>query len=266
MSDNYEERKQARIDRYKDRAQNAEKRGDQLYESGMSALRQIPFGQPIMIGHHSEKRDRNFRALAGAKIDKAMGEREKASYYEEKAQAAENNIAISSDDPEAIVKLQEKIEAAEEIQVIMKAANKIIQKKKLSDEEKIIELVKIDKISKETAKLLLAGDCMGYIGFPSYKLINNNANIRRMKERIAHLKRVSTQETTELKIGDVTICDNVEENRVQIFFPGKPNEEIRSFLKSNGFRWCRYNSAWQRHRSTRAQYLAKEAAKMACNR
>jgi len=37
MSDNYEERKQARIDRYKDRAQNAEKRGDQLYDSGMSS-------------------------------------------------------------------------------------------------------------------------------------------------------------------------------------------------------------------------------------
>ena len=262
MSSNYEERKQDRIDRYRERAENATTRSNNLYDSGMSSLKQIPFGQPILVGHHSEKADRNFRARAGAKIDRSMAERDKASYYEEKAQAAENNTAISSDDPEAVVKLQEKLNQAEEIQVIMKAANKIIQKKKLSDEEKIIELVKIDKISKETAKLLLAGDCMGCIGFPSYKLINNNANIRRMKERIAHLKRVSTQETTELKIGNVTICDNVEENRVQIFFPGKPSEEIRSFLKSNGFRWCRYNSAWQRHRSTWAQNLAKEAVKM----
>jgi len=200
MSDNYEERKQNRIDRYKKRAQNANNRSSQLYESGMSSLKQIPFGQPILCGHHSEQRDRNFRARAGAKIDKAMGERKKADYYEEKAQAAENNTAISSDDPEAVVKLQEKLNQAEEIQVIMKAANKIIQKKKLSDEEKIIELVKIDKITEKTAKGILAPDCMGCIGFPSYKLINNNANIRRMKERIAHLKRVSTQETTELKM------------------------------------------------------------------
>ena len=29
--------------------------------AGDKALSVIPFGQPILIGHHSEKRDRNYR-------------------------------------------------------------------------------------------------------------------------------------------------------------------------------------------------------------
>lgn len=35
---------------------------------------------------------------------------DKVSYYDQKAQAAENNTAISSDDPEAITKLKDKLD------------------------------------------------------------------------------------------------------------------------------------------------------------
>ena len=225
-------------------------------------LKQIPFGQPILVGHHSEQRDRNYRKRAGAKIDKAMHERDKASYYEDRARAAENNTAIYTEDPEAIIKLKEKIEKAEKVQEIMKAANKIVRKKSLSDDEKIIEISKIDGISESKAKELLMPDFCGRFGFPDYALTNNNANIRRMKQRLIKLEKISTQETTEIKIGEVTIRDNVEDNRVQIFFLGKPSEEIRSFLKTNGFRWSRFNAAWQRHRSSWAMDLAKKAAKI----
>ena len=57
-------------------------------------------------------------------------------------------------------------------------------------------------------------------------------------------------------LGD-RLIDNVEDNRLQIFFPEIPSEATRRELKSNGFRWSPSVGAWQRHRSNRATYLAK---------
>lgn len=89
---------------------------------------------------------------------------------------------------------------------------------------------------------------------------SNAANIRTVKERIALLENRSTDETQEETIGAATIVDNVEENRVQILFPGKPAEEIRTLLKQNGFRWSPSNGAWQMHRSPMALHRAREIA------
>ena len=43
-------------------------------------------------------------------MEKSVEAGKKAEYYEVKAEAAENNQAISSDDPEAIQKLMDKLE------------------------------------------------------------------------------------------------------------------------------------------------------------
>ena len=40
--------------------------------------------------------------------------------------------------------------------------------------------------------------------------------------------------------------ENVPENRLQIFFEGKPDEATRNILKENSFRWSPKAGAWQR--------------------
>jgi hypothetical protein len=45
--------------------------------------------------------------------------------------------------------------------------------------------------------------------------------------------------------------------RLQLLFDGKPNDEIRSILKSHGFRWSPYNEAWQRQLTNNAKYETK---------
>jgi len=104
-------------------------------------------------------------------------------------------------------------------------------------------------------------DFCGRIGFAGFNLTNNNANIRRLKLRLADLEKRSEQETTEKEENGITIIDNVEENRLQLFFPGKPCEEIRTDLKSSGFRWSRFNGCWQRHRSNAATWNAERIIK-----
>ncbi len=183
MANNYQERKQARINRYRELAEKNHAAASAKHQESRDMMSVIPMGQPILIGHHSEARDRRYRERAFNKIGQAVELENKANYYEQKAIAAENNTAISSDDPEAIKLLKEKLEKLEKLQEIMKAANKIIRNKKFTDEEKVQEMVKIG-LSEEGALKALKPDFCGRVGFASYSLQNNNANIKRIKDRI----------------------------------------------------------------------------------
>ena len=52
------ERKQNRIDRYNELARKAETKSIEAFEHSNSIVKCIPMGQPILVGHHSEKRHR----------------------------------------------------------------------------------------------------------------------------------------------------------------------------------------------------------------
>jgi len=256
----YEERRQERIDRLRERASKARVEAANLSSEAHRMASVIPFGQPILVGHHSERADRNFRNRIHNKLGKSVEASEKAEHYERRAESAEKNNSISSDDPEAAQKLKAKIERAEEYQETMRAANKIIRKK-ISDAEKITELQSRFGWEKETCQKLLEPDFCGRVGFANYQLTNNGANIRRMKQRIEELETRTGQETKETEFEGFKVVENVEENRIQLIFPGKPEAEIRTILKRHGFRWSPRNMAWQRHLNHSGRFAAVEAAK-----
>lgn len=162
---------------------------------------------------------------------------------------------ISSDDPQAIEKLQFRIDRAEKNQERMKFANKIVDSKKLSLEEKVKQLTE----HKFKAVTLLTPDFCGRLGFPSYLLTNNLANIKRMKERVKQLEAAKLDVEKEWKDEekDIRVVDSPTENRLMIFFPGKPEKEVIEQLKSYGFRWSPTSGAWQRYRSYQANAAAK---------
>jgi hypothetical protein len=110
--------------------------------------------------------------------------------YRDKAQAAIlrelKKMAISEAGGEIEV-LKQKIEKSEKVQETMKLANAILRKR-IPDEAKIQEIIKTTGLSETTVRKILVPDYMGRIGFPAFELTNNNANIRRMKERITELE------------------------------------------------------------------------------
>ena len=53
-------------------------------------------------------------------------------------------------------------------------------------------------------------------------------------------------EAKEYAIGDVKIVHNLEVNRLQLLFPGKPEADMIAKLKSKGFKWSPRFKAWQR--------------------
>lgn len=167
---------------------------------------------------------------------------------------------ISSDDPNALQLLKEKLEALQNYQDQMKSVNRIVKSKRANypQEERINDIMKMfPKSNESSVKQLFVPDFCGRVGFPDYKLTNNNAGIRSVKQRIADLERRSQEESSEEDYKGVTITDNVEDNRLQLFFPDKPSSEIRSMLKSSGFRWSPTNGCWQSYRGKHPMYNAK---------
>lgn len=97
--------------------------------------------------------------------------------------------------------------------------------------------------------------------FAPYELSNNNAEIRRQKDRVAELEGRSeaaaqqTEDDEQVAPG-VRLVKNAEAGRLQLFFDDKPAAEIRDTLKANGFRWAPSVSAWQRQLTDNALFAA----------
>lgn len=249
----YAAKRQAKIDRLRERAEAKEAQSSALYNQSDRMASCIPMGQPILIGHHSERRDRNFRERMHNKMRKAGELQDEAERLRRRAEAAEANTAIFSDAPNAVESLAAKIERLEKRQEAMRFVNKHVR---ANNKEALAEMGYTD----EQITKFFTPDFCGRVGFPSYALTNNSAVIRDAKKRMARLEAQRNDETQEFVIGAIRIVDNVEDNRIQVFFPGKPAEEIRSKLKHNGFRWSPYNGCWQSYRKQWSMDCAKEIA------
>lgn len=157
---------------------------------------------------------------------------------------------IMSDDPAALDKLRAKLNDLEALQARMKAVNAYFRKHKTLDG--CPELT-----PEQVAK--------GFNGFPSYALTNNNATIRRTRNRIAALEAEAARAATgntEDRIGNgYTLRENTELCRIQFVFDGKPDEDVRSLLKSHGFRWSPREGAWQRLLNDNARSAAARIAR-----
>ena len=158
------------------------------------------------------------------------------------------NHVIRSDDPNALEKLSEKLAECEKSQQYMKSLNSYYRKhgtcKGCPD------------LKPETAEKLDAKIGQAYSWdkqpFPSYALTNNNAEINRLKKRIAELERDKSVGFVgwEFPGGEVIVNDDI--CRLQIVFEDKPDEPMRNELKHNGFKWAPSEGAWQRQLNSNA--------------
>lgn len=150
---------------------------------------------------------------------------------------------IKFDDERAIEKLEEKLEDLKVTQERMKAANKAVRMK---DTEAGDDALREMGYSEEAIKELREPNYIGRIGYPSYLLTNNNQNIHRIEECLKRLKAVKEKGSSEQEYETFKVVENTEAMRYQIVFDGKPDAEVRTLLKSNGFKWAPSQGAWQR--------------------
>ena len=84
------ERQEARAERYREYADNADKRATAAFNASSAAVEHIPLGQPILVGHHSERAHRRALERSNSSMMRSVHESEKAAYYRQKAYAVEN--------------------------------------------------------------------------------------------------------------------------------------------------------------------------------
>jgi len=215
----YEERQAEKLERAQELADKNKIKSEANFKRSSDLADMIPTGQPIMVGHHSEGMHRNHLKKIDNAMRKGIEDSEKADYYDNKVKNLENAYAISQDDPEAIKKLKEKIQV-------------------LFVNQKKWRAVKVNK----NAKSCFDEDSQNW---KSVQLNSISAEIRRCKKRIEHLQALDKVKAQEWKNNNITLEINKDENRIMLYFPGKPDEETRTKLKRRGFRWSPRNMAWQ---------------------
>lgn len=112
---NMQEWAKAKSEKYEDWASSAQRKSNEYYESSNEGSGFLSLGEPIKVGHHSEKRhraliDRNW-ARIGKSVefsDKADGHESKAEYWAKRA----NDINLSM--PESIEYYEHQLEKAKE--------------------------------------------------------------------------------------------------------------------------------------------------------
>jgi hypothetical protein len=138
---------------------------------------------------------------------------------------------IKSNDPNALEKLRDKLQKAQEEHQGYKNFNKQARKE-------------------------------GKEPLSAYVLANSNSRIKVIKDRISKLEKLEEakkiEPKKEIEIDGIKIIDNLEADRLQIVFSYKPDADVRTILKKNGFRWSPTNGAWQRYRGENSLRIAKE--------
>ena len=159
---------------------------------------------------------------------------------------------ISADDPQAIQKLEAKLEKLQTAQDTMKAVNAYYRKHKTLDGCPNLSAERIEAMKGEMSSQWHIEDKP----YPSWALSNNNAEIRRIKGRIADLTKKQETAYAGWEFDGGMVEANKEDNRLQIYFEEKPDEKTREALKENGFRWSPKAGAWQRQLNDNAIYAA----------
>jgi hypothetical protein len=173
----YRERRLARAEKLRGWSASNEAKGDAAYERAHDIGAMIPMGQPILVGHHSERRHRRDIARIDAGMRASIELADKAARQASSADEIERQAAaaVYDDDPDAIERLEAKLAGLEAKREAYKAKRAEIRKTHR-------EALK-GKTAWEKEEVMRAA------GAPQYSITNLGGNITRTRDRIARLKR-----------------------------------------------------------------------------
>lgn len=169
---------------------------------------------------------------------------------------------IMAGDADAVDRLRKEIGDAERRQELMKAANAAIRKHSRAGADAQVAALIALGFGEARARELLVPDFLKRIGFADYQLTNNGSNIRRMRGRLKGLEVAKAKPDTQEEGANAKLEDSPADNRVRLFFPDKPERDVRRRLKDAGFRWAPSipGKPWQAYRNHNSIVAARREA------
>lgn len=247
-------------EKQRERKERAESRAAKLHAKASHQLahaddgiRGIPLGQPILVGHHSERRHRKAIETAQRKTRQAVETHDAAKSAEWSAR--NSGHAITSDDPEALVALRAKLADLEAGRERSKQINKAWRK---GGEEALRALDLPESVVKGVLRTM---ELCPWMKNPC-DTKNTSANIRRVKQRIEELEAAAARPEAEDIEGDgFTIEEDKDDCRIRFYFDERPDRETCRLMRHNGFKFSRANMAWQRLLNDNGRRAALSVAK-----
>ncbi len=237
---NYEDKQEAKRDRMRDRATRLDTEAKRRGDSAENMARAMN-GQPILVGHHSEKRHRRDIERMDANMRKAVEMSSEAAELRRRADAVGGG-GISSDDENAVTKLHGRIEKKEHDRDRMKKINTLYRKR---DAAGLLALNSGFTLEHFDTKL---ADAYSWekAPFPKWQVSNLTASIRSDKKRLVELEAVEERREEAITVlVSAGIADGVrfeviedrEDNRLVFDFESKPSRRALDLLKRHAWKW-----------------------------
>lgn len=175
---------EARADKRERWAEDAAAKSDAMFERAHQATAGIPFGQPILVGHHSEGMHRRAIARSDSAMQAAVERGKMAERHERVAEGIRGQLdrSIFSDDDNAITALAARIALREAECERIKAYNASCRRRKAAGDMSLLD-------EAQRKNLLSIAEVASYqLGkygeYPGYALSNLRGNIANDRKRL----------------------------------------------------------------------------------
>jgi len=202
----------------------------------------IPLGQPVLVGHHSERRHRRAIDRAHAKCAEAVGHAAKATEHTSAAKSIRAALtrSIFCDDANAVEALAAKAAAleatAEKNALINKTWRRCLKNNRGDVDATAADVCATHKFSDATRDLMAAQarQFSNHAHNGPATSTHERAEARRCRRRIDEIRRRTVVTAEAEAAGGVTITGGA---LVAVSFAARPEREIIDALRSAGFQW-----------------------------
>lgn len=227
------ERLERKLEKRREWAGKAEQRSAAAFGRASKIADGIPFGQPILVGHHSERHARRDQERIHSGMAKGCEEQKLAEHHESKADGLERALdhSIFSDDEDAIEQIEARLAANEAKRERKKQVNKLYKK---GDAAGLAALgIDYERLKEKLSQPDVMSWCRQ--PYPAYELSNLGGRIAADRKKLEAVKaKQERQAAAESAEGGFVIEG---EDYVRLTFAEKPERSLLDALKAAGFHW-----------------------------
>jgi hypothetical protein len=227
------ERMEARLERRQTWAQSRTKEAAQRFESARKIADGIPLGQPILVGHHSEKHARRDQSRIHGNMSKGCEAQTMAARHTSVAGSLSHALDtnIFSDDSDAVTALESRIAARDAERARMRTVNALFRKKDSAGLAKLgLDLVRLQS---QVAKLESWQTPQPYA---KYELSNLGGRIAADRKRLESVK-IQQERAAAADASPNGVALEVGGDYCRVTFVEKPSSSVLDALRAASFHW-----------------------------